>query len=40
MYTKPESMIEEFKTCDSVMTTSILDGDGIENMGGNTEIDD
>lgn len=34
LYTKPQSMIEEFKTVD-VVTTS-----GIENMGGDPSIDD
>ena len=32
-------MIEEFKTCDSILTTS-LGGDGIENLGPDTSIDD
>lgn len=36
LYTKPQSMIEEFKTVDVVTTSS----DGIENIGGDTSIDD
>lgn len=35
LYTKPQSMIEEFKTVDVVTTSG-----GIENMGGDPSIDD
>lgn len=38
LYTKPQSMIEEFKTVDVVTTSGY--GDGIEHVGGDTSIDD